>query len=173
VRREAFVTAVVASFLLACGSSERPRGDGQPLDLKGDVASGCVYGAPLVKVLISLHPTDSAKKCGADVTPASVCVARGGVVRFAIVNHCGEGRGRFEITPPRKKTIDAVHALTDTKAPTPAPDQMVFANCDLKNLRRVDFCDIGQDVEDGFYKYGLEGDIDSLDPDVEVHGGGR
>ncbi len=34
------------------------------------------------------------------------------------------------------------------------------------------WCDIGAEAIDGFYKYGLRGQIDPLDPDVEVRPGG-
>jgi hypothetical protein len=37
----------------------------------------------------------------------------------------------------------------------------------------VIWCDIGADAFEGFYKYGLRGQIDPLDPDVEVRRGGH
>ena len=69
MRREVMVAALVAFPVLAC--SPTAQGDGQapaaergtgavaaaPQGLKSDVVSGCVRGAPLVKVLIRLRPS--------------------------------------------------------------------------------------------------------------------
>jgi len=188
VHREALIAALVAFSAFAC--SPAARGDGQTpvaaqqqssesvaaasLGLKSDIFSGCVEGSPLVKILIQLRPTHAPKGCSAQVTPASVCVAPGGVVRFKIDNTC-EGRPAFEITQPRKKNLDGSREALDDKLDALSPDRNVFANCSLEvpgpgaePLR----CDVGRSVSDGFYKYSLQGEkIEPLDPDVEVRPG--
>lgn len=192
MHREALVAVLVALAAVSC--SPAARGDGQSavpakdqapasvpaaaaayLDLKSDVVSGCVAGAPLVKILINLRPTDK-RGCRAEVTPASVCVAPGGVVRFKIDNECDGLEGEkdtpaLEIAQPKFKM-----GLSPQQKPArelPA----VLVNCGLK-FARVDrrspghdlvlFCDVPHDAFFGFYKYGLSGKIEPLDPDVEV-----
>jgi hypothetical protein len=101
VRREKFALAllmsVAAVFVGASGcNGEKPApaakaevvapASRSATDLQSDTVSGCVYGAALVKVLIDLQPKNG--HCVAEVTPASVCVAPGGVVRFKIANAC-------------------------------------------------------------------------------------
>jgi hypothetical protein len=141
-------------------------------DLASDTVSGCVCGAALVKVLIDLKPEKD--RCVAEVTPASVCVAAGGVVRFRVQNGCAalgdSDRPALEITKPVFK-----RPLTTRAAPTGLPE--LFQNCVLR-VQRIDraashvvLCDIAADAYEGFYKYGLTGQVVPLDPDVEVRPG--
>jgi len=131
-----------------------------------------VHGASLVKVLIELKPSD--KGCTAEVTPASVCVAAGGVVRFKVENGCAAlgdpDRPAVQITRPVFK-----RRLTTLPAPTGVPE--LFQNC-VPKVQRIDragsqvvLCDVAPDAFEGFYKYGLTGQIVPLDPDVEVRPG--
>jgi hypothetical protein len=185
VRREAMVAALVAFPVLACGPTARGDGQAPPAEggteavaassagLKSDTFSGCVEGAPLVKVLIHLRASQTPKGCSADVTPSSVCVARGGVVRFRIQNECKE-RAPIEITQPiQKKLPGSLEAPVD-KANARLGAWNVFANCELKLPTGAEFlyCDVGSLVGYGFYKYSIKGEkVDELDPDVEVRGG--
>jgi hypothetical protein len=187
VRHERFATtlllSVVAVFVGATGcngdkSAPRPKTNAgttagtsvgtQSIRLDTDTVSGCVSGAPLVKVLIDLKP--SADHCAPEVTPASVCVAPGGVVKFRVHNGCRDlGKPdlpALEITQPAFK-----RALFGTETWTGGG---LFQDCSLKipqiaaGASPVILCEIAADAVDGFYKYGLKGDIDPLDPDVEV-----
>lgn len=141
-------------------------------DLASDTVSGCVSGAALVKVLIDLKLENN--RCVPEVTPASVCVAAGGVVRFKVQNACpalgDPDRAAVEITKPVFK-----RPLTTRVEPTHLPE--LFQNCVLK-VQRIDkaasqvvLCDVAKDAYEGFYKYGLTGLIVPLDPDVEVRPG--
>jgi hypothetical protein len=141
-------------------------------DLASDTVSGCVSGAALVKVLIDLKPESD--RCVAEVTPASVCVAAGGVVRFKVQNGCAAlgdpDRPALEITKPVFKR-PLITALEATGLPP------LFLNCALR-VQRIDkgashvvLCDVAADAYEGFYKYGLTGQIVPLDPDVEVRPG--
>jgi hypothetical protein len=185
VRREAMVAALVAFPVLACGPTARGDGQAPPaergseavaaasLGLKSDVFSGCVEGAPLVKILIRLRPSQTTKGCTSEVTPASVCVARGGVVRFKIENGCRD-RPPIEITQPTWKKLPGLLEAPVGKADARLEAWKVFANCELKLASGVELlrCDVGSLAFDGFYKYSVKGErVDELDPDVEVRGG--
>lgn len=185
MRREVMVAALVAFPVLAC--SPTAQGDGQApaaergsgavaaasQGLKSDVFSGCVEGAPLVKVLIRLRPSKTAKGCSAEVTPASVCVAPGGVVRFKVDNEC-KGRPPIEITQPTLKKLPGMLEAQAGKADPRLEAWKVLANCELKLASGAEIlrCDVGSLVFDGFYKYSVKSErVDELDPDVEVRGG--
>jgi hypothetical protein len=190
VRHERFATTLLLSVLAVFVSAAGCNGDKsaptpktnvgttagtsigtQSIRLDTDTVSGCVSGAPLVKILIELKP--SADRCAPEVTPASVCVAPAGVVRFRVHNRCGDlgkpDRPALEITQPAFK-----RALFGTETWTGGG---LFQNCSLKvpqiaaGASQIILCDIAADALDGFYKYGLEGDIVPVDPDVEVRRG--
>ncbi len=139
----------------------------QSIRLDTDTVSGCASGAPLVKVLVDLKP--SADKCAPEVTPASVCVAPAGVVRFRVHNGCGDlgkpDRPAVEITQPEFK-----RALFGTEPWTGG----LFQSCSLviprvaAGANQIILCEIAADAPDAFYKYGVKGDIEPIDPDVEV-----
>jgi hypothetical protein len=176
VRRDVFVTVLLTSVVVFAGakgcSGDRPASASihQPaVDLASDTVSGCLRGAALAKVLIALRLEGD--RCVPEVTPASVCVAPGGVVRFKIENGCplrDPSRPPVEIGPTEfKRRLDGT---TDKITP---PD--VF-NCsygisqpkEAMSRHHVIHCDVDERATPGFYKYGLKG-IVSLDPDVEIH----
>lgn len=191
MRYERFATALLLSMGVVLVSATGCNGDKaapepkkaaettagtQAVDLASDIVSGCVSGAPLVKVLIDLKPKDGGR-CVPEVTPASVCVAPGGVVRFKIQNGCpppsGGGGRALEITRPVFKLPLTTRLPTPGPTPTPVPPPL-FQSCELrvqpidKSERRVVWCDVAENAHLGFYKYGLTGQIEHLDPDVEV-----
>jgi hypothetical protein len=143
-------------------------------DLASDTVSGCVCGAALVKVLVDLREKDG--HCVPEVTPASVCVAPGGAVRFRIQNGCKSvdpGRAVVEISQPRFKPPLAAKPLVPDKKPE------IFQGCSLQFQRfnekgkDVLLCGVPEDAVEGFYKYDIGGTgIETLDPDVEVRPGG-
>jgi hypothetical protein len=139
-----------------------------PVDLTSDLVSGCVSGAPLVKVLVELNQVGT--KCVPEVTPASVCVAAGGVLRFKVQNDCDSPRSLVTITKPFFK-----RTLTGKRESRDKPD--LFRSCSLevpaikKGDSHVLLCDVFGDAYEGFYKYGLRGEGFELDPDVEVRPG--
>lgn len=189
MRREAFLAVLLMSMVVLAGAStsqgqepaSTPLAQTQAVTaiqppraaLASDTVSGCVRGAALVKVLIFLHPKED--RCVPEVTPASVCVAPGGVVRFKIQNECRlpveKGREGIEITRPRFRRS---HAPRPEPGPPRHEDRPIFENCSLQipqlAARHVIHCDVREDAAPGFYKYGLTG-IVSLDPDVEVQPG--
>jgi hypothetical protein len=187
VRHEGFATtllvSVVAVFVGATGcngdrAAPSPKAtsattaggsvSAQTIRLDTDTVSGCAHGAALVKILIDLKP--SADRCAPEVTPASVCVAPAGVVRFRVHNGCGElgkpDRPAVEITQPEFK-----RALFGAE---PWTGGGLFQSCSLKipqmaaGANQVILCEIAADAPDAFYKYGVKGDIEPIDPDVEV-----
>lgn len=140
----------------------------QPADLVSDTVSGCVRGAALAKVLIDLQRKE--KGCVPEVTPASVCVAPGGTVRFKIRYGCGlGGQTSVEIgTPNFKRRLDG--HTDDAERPA------IFSGCSpqpqLPEPERIQVvhCDVSEYALPGFYKYSLsQKGVFTLDPDVEVH----
>jgi hypothetical protein len=193
VRRETLVAASVAAAWIACSDaspqSAPPASDpgagaalGEPVLLPptaSDIVSGCVNGAPLVKAVIGLTRVDG--KCHAEVTPGSVCVTRGGVVRWKIDNDCGELSGTsddpaLEITVPTFKVpLNGPDAASREKLRSGTGSRLdscgiKIATVPARPIPPV-FCEVGLDADYGFYKYGLRGRIESVDPDVEVRPG--
>jgi hypothetical protein len=187
VRHDRFATTLFVSAAAVFGGAAGCNGDrkaaapagkvatttgSQTASLVTDTVSGCERGAGLVKVLIDLKASND--HCLAEVTPASVCVAPGGAVRFKVLNSsCTLGdtsRPAVEIGQPRYK-----RPLGNEPPPTETP--ALFENCVPRvgkidrSASRVVLCDIAENAVEGFYKYGLTGQIDPLDPDVEVRRG--
>lgn len=192
--RESLVVVFMMAALTACrglapvgGQAPAPGkaglGDSYPgPSVESNIVSGCVEGASLVKAVITLTLVD--KKCRADVTPASVCVVRGGVIRWKVDNDCGllvgsDAAPALEITVPTlKASLDGLRETQESQALKAAPAKL--ASCGLKAPTLDDrskvgsvllFCEVDRNARYGFYKYGLKGQIDPLDPDVEVRGG--
>jgi hypothetical protein len=139
------------------------------LDPRGEVVSGCVVGAPLVKKKIILTP-GGAKGCKAQVVPPSVCVVPGGVIRWRVQNHCD----RLEGTPQDPALrITNLHPLDGgtTGDWLGAVCETWFATVEegSPQYQNLLFCDVPGNVEDGQYKYDLAGSaVDTLDPYIEV-----
>jgi hypothetical protein len=160
-------------------SAPGPRDSYPAPSVTSDIVSGCVEGSPLVKAVITLTRVD--EKCHADVTPASVCVVPGGVIRWKIDNDCGLLVGSvaepaLEITAPTfKAPLDGLRESQQSQASKAPPPKL--ASCGLRAPTVDDrskillFCEVDRNARYGFYKYGLKGQIDPLDPDVEVRGG--
>jgi hypothetical protein len=160
-----------------------PPGHPAPV-LDSDTVSGCVTGAALVKVLVELN-LDEKGRCVPEVTPASVCVAAGGVVRFRVHNRCtargDAGRPAVLISQPVFKRKLA--APREEEKPAAARDERryepLFRSCELtvakisQGADHVVLCDVDTEAYEGFYKYGVTGHIEPLDPDVEVRPGKR
>lgn len=173
MRREAFVTVLLTSVVVFAGATACNK----PPSEEPDTVSGCRAGARRVKVLIDLQPTREGH-CVPEVTPASVCVAPAGEVAFRIHNGCQSlnqspndpARPAIEIGQPKfKRKLDGKK--------DGAPDLEIFQNCSLrvsqldKDASHALRCSVHKDAVPGFYKYGLSGQIEPLDPDVEVHPG--
>lgn len=196
MRRDSLVAVLLMAVLAACGEAAPgsgqapvPATDATPATgpsgthpvprVTSDIVSGCVDGAPLVKIVIKLTVGDD-KKCHADVTPASVCVVPGGVIRWRIDNDCGPLIGSdvgpaLEITSPTFKAhLGGLSGKGNSQASKVPPK---LASCALKAPKIEDrsrpgnvllFCEVDRNAEEGFYKYGLKGQIEPLDPDIEV-----
>jgi hypothetical protein len=197
MRRESLVAVFMIAALTACrdaapGGGQAPApanaapsaaglGDSYPgPNVASDIVSGCVEGAPVVKVLIRLTLVD--KMCHAELTPGSVCVMPGAIIRWKIDNDCQRLEGKdgtpaLEITAPIFKVhLDGRRERPKSETSTDAKKKL--DSCRL-NAAMIDkgskiqlFCEVDQNAPYGFYKYGLKGDqIETLDPDVEVRGG--
>jgi len=171
VRREGLAVAALA--LVGCLSCRYH----VPPNLGDDVVAGCdVDGSTYVKVRIALNPDKEQKACVATVTPGpeakdKLCVIAGGVVRFKVVNRCGRlvdpGRAALTIIQPQPKAESGGKLATRPWA---------FGTCSatfatLLEGDNFQFCEVPTDVVSGLYKYGLEGQFETIDPDVEVRGG--
>lgn len=167
MRRDVLVTVLLTSAVVFAGATACNK----PPSEEPDTMSGCTAGAKRVKVLIDLQPNRESH-CVPEVTPASVCVAPEGEVAFKIHNGCqalsDPTRPAIEIGQPKfKRKLDG---KTDR-----APDLEVFQNCSLrvsqldKDASHALKCSVHKDAVPGFYKYVLSGQIDTLDPDVEIH----
>jgi hypothetical protein len=167
MRHDAFVVAGLSLAAALSCSSHVPPGLGK------DVVPGCdVGGSPFVKVKITLDK--SGKTCKATVAPATVCVFRGGAVRFKVDNRCAElirvGETALTITQPTP------HARAAKEAAMESPKPWNFKICAEKFESLVDgdsdkntmTCDVPDTVAVGTYKYGLGGQVEPLDPDIEV-----
>ena len=188
MRRERFAIALLLSVAAVFGGATGCNGEKpapppvravasgvstQAVLLDSDAVSGCVHGAALAKVLIDLKPEGD--RCIAEVTPASVCVAAGGAVRFKISNGCAT------LADPARPAVEITTASFKRplgRGPAPIDPPPLFpASCALrvqkidKGASHVLFCDIAEDAYEGFYKYGLTGQIVPVDPDVEVRPG--
>jgi hypothetical protein len=175
VRREILVAASVTAALFAC-SDASPQ-SAESLAPPPDHISGCEHGAALAKAVITL--TRAKDQCHAVVLPGSVCVKPGGVIRWKIDNGCGAIAGT-EAAPALEITVPTYTA--------PIGDLAAASGEDAERARRLDscgikiaslpdqplrpvFCEVSLNAANGFYKYGLQGKIEPVDPDVEVRPG--
>jgi len=173
VRRDglAVVTLALAGSL-ACASHVPPQLGDQ------DVVSGCdVEGSTYVKVLITLKPDPEGKLCLATVSQGPkpedpICVFQGGAVRFKVVNGCGR---LIDPQRPALRFIQPEPRRLSGEGPDKKP--WSFATCSAEfpvltdDKPRFHFCEVPSSVLPGRYKYGLEGQIVKIDPDVEVRRG--
>ncbi len=186
MRRSLFVIVLLTLVVAAVGSAVGERDtQAQPAGPKRepvppvvqttpeqDVISQCVHGAESVKVLIDLHVKDD--HCVPEVTPSSVCVRRGGKVQFTLRNDCG-----FADDPDRPAVVieqpSPKRGLVRRDGDSTTVD--LFQDCErqrrFEHLKKgaspTATCLIHPKAAEGFYKYALKGQIDWLDPDVEVH----
>jgi hypothetical protein len=139
-------------------------------NLNGDAVSGCdvKYGT-FVKVEITLNRVDA--RCRATVLPDKVCVIPGGAIRFKVVNECGDlirpDQPALKITQPvpKREANEKPEKKPWTLRSCSGQFDSLSGKDDLKNVL---FCEVPDGVAPGLYKYGLTGQIDPLDPDVEV-----
>lgn len=190
MRREPFVTVLLASLVALAGTASsqgqeaasRPakKGIAKPCHARGgpsharpgvlasDTVSGCVRGAPLVKVLIDLRKQE--RRCVPVVLPGSVCVAPGGVVRFKLQSECKLVGKEIEITAPRwDRPLHDGQPVRPEKPP-------ILGNCSRRFPRpgaetgNVIHCDVPADAVPGFYIYEITG-VEGADPDIEIRPG--
>lgn len=168
MRREGLALVVLSlTGFLSCASHLPPQ-------LGADVVSGCdVEGSPYVKAQITLSRSDG--KCRAAVLPDKLCVFQGGAVRFRVVNQCGE------LIRPDQPALKITRPVPKSRpGDPPGKKEWSFRTCSAQfdTLGQGDepsnfmFCEVPPSVEPGLYKYGLSGQIEPLDPDIEVRRGG-
>ena len=149
--------------------------------LLGDVISGGPAGYAFVKVVVTLG--NSGGKCRVlDVQPGTVHVFPGSAIRWRITNACdepGAAKRRLKFTNPVPRSRGNGGAVSSTSG-TKGQEAFSFANCSSevllgakKDPLNVLLCEVPDNAPYGLYKYGLEGDIDPYDPDLEVHGPGK
>jgi hypothetical protein len=157
----------------------------KPPFLAGDVVSGGPGGYAFVKVAVTLGKNAAGTCRVLDVLPATVYVFPGSAIRWRVNNACdetGQRRLKFTRAVPRS---GGKSASTSTPAPASVDpggglEPFSFANCGnaevvlgpQKDARNVLLCEVPENVRPGFYKYGLEGDIETYDPGLEVRPGG-
>jgi hypothetical protein len=97
-------------------------------------------------------------------------VAPGGVIRFRIHNQCGDLEG----TPALRITQPVLETTLEGRPFDRKDTRPVLGHCTLEFARlkggeqQVVLCDVAENLAEGFYKYRLEGEIEPLDPDIEV-----
>ena len=174
--------AVPALLLSAACCCKRP-----PF-LIGDTVSGGPDGYAFVKVAVTLGKNAAGTCRVLDVLPDTVYVFPGSAIRWKVNNACDDsGQRRLRFTPPTPRSDGKSVAVPSTDPARvavqggPGLEPWSFANCTpeivlgpQKDVRNVLLCEVPENVRPGFYKYGLEGDIEPYDPGIEVRpGGGR
>lgn len=158
---------VVAALLLAVAClAVSPSASAQARKKKA--FSGCEKGTHLGKVAITVERQDGTCRV-TDVTPASVCVAPNGAIRWEVYSDCDVSVGEdpaLEVTRPDPKTAFFDPHTGDR--PAILEDCRIAAVSSTK--KNLFFCDINEDAHEGFYKYGLVGQIEGVDPGIEVRG---
>jgi hypothetical protein len=176
VRREGLAVVVLAlAGSLSCASHVPPNLGNE------DVISGCdVGGSTFVKVRIDLAPDPEGKTCLATVSQGpkvddKLCVILGGVVKFKVVNNCGRlirpDTVALKIIQPEPARTAGVSS--EKKAWTFGTCSGEFKTLDPDGKGNEEFCEVPASVVPGLYKYGLEGQIKKIDPDIEVRRGGH
>lgn len=190
------VAAFLAASTLGCPDAPSSRAQSPPRSpeaavpsvaaavapLRGEAVSGCAAGAAVTKAVVTVSKGKS-RRCRADVSPALVCAAPGGIIRWTIDNDCDRLVGpkedpAFRLTRPRLRYFrpaeeKLVAAAPDRDAEMPS----ILTACDtllteLPPGRTYVYCTVRDDAHEGIYKYGVEGrEVDPLDPDVEVRRG--
>jgi hypothetical protein len=160
-------------------------------DLVQDVFSGGPHGYGFVKVAVTIAIDPNTKKCSVkSFEPRTVHVFRGSAIRWKVTNACdptGAAKRHLKFTNPQPTSYAASAASTPrTKTAgeqggEQPPKPFAFANCGSAEVLvgaqtdslNVLLCEVPNDVAYAVYKYGLEGEIEPYDPDLEVHGPGK
>lgn len=148
----------------------------------GDTISGGPGGSAFVKVAITLGQNGGTGPCKVlTLTPATVYVVPGAAIRWKVTNACASAR-RLIFTQPKPKVAGAYGKSATVEASVPnqervgAPENWSFANCTseialVPGMENALLCEVPPNVQPGLYKYGLNGDIEPVDPDIEVRRG--
>jgi len=143
-----------------------------------DAVSGGPGGSAFVKVAITIGNDPDSGKCRVQAfEPKTVHVFRGSAIRWKVTNACdkaGAAKRRLKFTNPQPTGSHTVSAASS------GPKPFAFTNCSSEVLLgsrsdplNVLLCEVPNDAEYGVYKYNLEGDIETYDPGLEVHGPGK
>jgi hypothetical protein len=156
----------------------------RPPFLIGDTLSGGPDGSAFVKMSVILAKTMTGCRV-LSVLPDRVYVFPGSAIRWKITNDCDPGKRHLEFTPPTPPPAGASGRAVTAAPSTPTQEQpsvrekWFFANCTAEidlgpqaDPKNVLLCEVPEKaVQPGLYKYGLKGDIDPFDPDIEVRRG--
>ncbi len=189
MKRKPLALSVIVGLFLACQGASQTQPPppspeavtkAEPATLRfsprGEALSGCIHGAPVGKIVVHLARGNDGR-CRADVSPALVCVAPGGIIRWRIDNGCERLVGTKDnpalaLTKPRKRSF-YLDSPEVPKPPIGTDPVSILTACEpllaqVEAGRSFLYCTVRDDAPEGIYKYGLEGQIDPLDPDIEV-----
>jgi hypothetical protein len=177
-RRFAGIAAGVTVLFLSVGCCGK-----QPPFLIGDAVSGGAGGSAFVKVAITLAKSSTGQCRVVEMLPDRVYVFQGSALRWKVTNACDDaGTRRIRLTRPRPVPRGGAAPKATTEAVVVdgvTLDPWAFATCvpeivlgPQKDARNVLFCEVPEGVRPGRYKYGVEGDIEPYDPEIEVRKGG-
>jgi hypothetical protein len=159
----------------------------RPPFLVGDAVSGGPDGYAFVKVAVTLGKNAAGTCRVLGVLPATVYVFPGSAIRWRVTNACdetGQRHLKFTRAVPRSggksATVPSTSGAQATVEGEAGREPFSFANCGnaevvlgpQKDARNVLLCEVPENVRPGFYKYGLEGEIETYDPGLEVRPGG-
>lgn len=153
--------ALLASVgTVACCPCRGPR-----VDPRTVVVSACDGIPTLVQPRIRLQRSAEGV-CTATVAPEKLCVYRGDVLHWQVYNQCGllEGKARPALAVVRLTPVEKAPPATWFAACRPSL-QRVLPGADAKN--RIS-CRVPESAHAGLYKYSLEGEIRTLDPQLEI-----
>jgi hypothetical protein len=179
-RRFAEIAAGVTVLFLSVGCCCK-----QPPFLIGDTVSGGPGGSAFVKVAITLARSSTGQCRVVEMLPDRVYVFPGSALRWKVTNACDEAQGttrRIKLTSPRPVPRERAAQKASTEVVVVdgvTLEPWSFVTCvpeialgPQKDPRNVLFCEVPERVRPGRYKYGVEGDIEPYDPEIEVRKGG-
>jgi hypothetical protein len=161
VNRTRLGLVVLASVgTLACCPCRGPR-----VDPRTVVVSACNGVPTLVQPRIRLERSAEGA-CTATVAPERLCVYRGDVLHWQVYNQCGvlEGKTRPALAVVRLTPVEKAPPPKWFEACRPSLSR-VLPGADARNTIS---CRIPDSATAGLYKYSLEGEIQPLDPHLEV-----
>jgi hypothetical protein len=136
------------------------------IDPRTVVVSACGGVPALIQPRITLYRPEGERNCRAAVAPERLCIYRGDVLHWQVDNQCGllEGKQRPALALVRLTPLEKARPATWLADCRPSLWH-VAPGADAKNRFS---CRVPENAPAGVYKYDLEGEIQPLDPHLEV-----